>query len=54
MEKSILQNILIFMERAQSTGKEAYAWVETHQTVVIKLNEILEAEKAVATAPVAP
>lgn len=37
MNESILQNILIFMERVQCTGKECGAWTETYQAVASEL-----------------
>jgi hypothetical protein len=33
MNKGTLQNILVFMERATATGKEAIAWSQTYAAV---------------------
>lgn len=46
--KEQLTNIAVFLERVPSlpTGKEAYAWVETHSAVVAEIKKLEDAVKA--------
>ena len=47
LNQETLVNIAIFLERVPVTGKEAYAWAETHTAVVnsIKAFEALKAAR---------
>lgn len=45
--KDTLVNIAVFLERVPSIppGKDAYAWVETHQAVMAEIKKIEDATK---------
>lgn len=40
MNAQILANVLKFMERAQVTGPESYAWVEAHQHIQTEITRL--------------
>lgn len=40
LTRATLVNILIFMERAQCSGKEAVGWVETYQAVGAEIQRL--------------
>lgn len=44
LNKEILVNALVFLERvpAVPTGKEAYAWVETHSAIANEVKALEE------------
>lgn len=45
LDRAKLVNVMLFLERAPSQGKEAYAWVETHQAVGAEIDAIDKAAK---------